>query len=158
MPMFESTTRFWLDVWKGDSPFRDAFPRIFALEQDKQITVANKLAVNVSDSFRRRVRSGIEQQQLSDLVTYLESVSLFNSHDQWVCSISGDGSFSVKDIRNSLDDLFLPSWPEPTRWVKFIPIKINIFIWRARRDCLPTRSNLIHRGGGNWNGNNGLLF
>ncbi|GKB60561.1 RNA-directed DNA polymerase, eukaryota [Tanacetum coccineum] len=141
-----STTRFWLDVWKGDSPFRYAFPRIFVLEQDKQITVANKLAANVSDSFRRRVRSGIEQQQLSDLVTYFESVSLFYSHDRWVCSIFGDGSFSVKDIQNSLDDLFLPSWPEPTRWVKFIPIKINIFIWRARRDCLPTRSNLIHRG------------
>ncbi|GJZ98126.1 hypothetical protein Tco_0670579 [Tanacetum coccineum] len=111
-------TLLWLDCWKGDASFfRDAFPRIFALEQDKQITVANKLAANVSDSFRRRVRSGIEQQQLSDLVTYLESVSLFDSHDRWVCSISGDGSFSVKDIRNSLDDLFLPSWPEPTRWI-----------------------------------------
>ncbi|GJR73939.1 RNA-directed DNA polymerase, eukaryota [Tanacetum coccineum] len=54
--------------------------------------------------------------------------------------------FRVKDIRNSIDDLFLPSGPESTRWVKFIPIKINVFTWRARRDCLPTRANLIRRG------------
>ncbi|GJX70961.1 RNA-directed DNA polymerase, eukaryota [Tanacetum coccineum] len=115
-------------------------------DENKQMTVANKMAAHVSASFRRPVRGGIEQQQLSDLVTCMDSVSLSVSHDRWVCSISGDGSFSVKDIRNSLDDLFLPSWPEPTRWVKSIPIKINVFTWRARRDCLPTRSNLIRRG------------
>ena len=122
------------------------FPRIFALEQDKQISVANKLAANVCTSFRRPVRGGIEQQQLSDLVIWLDSVSLSASYDRWVCSISGDGSFIVKDFRNTLDDMFLPSWPEPTRWVKSIPIKIDVFTWRARRDCLPTRSNLIHIG------------
>ncbi|GKB49399.1 RNA-directed DNA polymerase, eukaryota [Tanacetum coccineum] len=70
-----SNTRFWLDVWKGDSPFCDVFPGIFALEQDKQMTVANKMAAHVSASFRRPVRGGIEQQQLSDLVTCMDSVS-----------------------------------------------------------------------------------
>ncbi|GJT81181.1 RNA-directed DNA polymerase, eukaryota [Tanacetum coccineum] len=34
----------------------------------------------------------------------------------------------------------------PTRWVKFIPIKVNVFSWRARRDRLPTRVNLSRRG------------
>ncbi|GJS28078.1 RNA-directed DNA polymerase, eukaryota [Tanacetum coccineum] len=33
-----------------------------------------------------------------------------------------------------------------TRWVKFIPIKVNVFSWRARRDRLPTRVNLSRRG------------
>ena len=42
--------------------------------------------------------------------------------------------------------MFLPSHNVPTRWVKGVPIKINIFTWRARRDCLPTRLNLIQRG------------
>nr|GEX66683.1 RNA-directed DNA polymerase, eukaryota [Tanacetum cinerariifolium] len=89
---------------KGESNLHDTFPRMFALETDKQSTVAAKIA-----------------------------------QDRWVCNASGDGSFRVKDIRNLIDDLILPSWSEPTRWVKFIPIKINIFVWRARRDCLPTR-------------------
>ncbi|GKD37735.1 RNA-directed DNA polymerase, eukaryota [Tanacetum coccineum] len=53
--------------------------------------------------------------------------------------------WTLDHIRNSIDDLFLPSGPETTRWVKFIPIKINVFTWRARRVCLPTRANLIRR-------------
>nr|GFA65261.1 RNA-directed DNA polymerase, eukaryota [Tanacetum cinerariifolium] len=31
-------------------------------------------------------------------------------------------------------------------WVKYIPIKINVFAWRARLDRLPTRSNLVRKG------------
>ncbi|GJW69240.1 RNA-directed DNA polymerase, eukaryota [Tanacetum coccineum] len=57
------------------------------------------------------------------------------------------GEFSVKDTRLAIDDLVLPSHSEPTRWVKLIPIKINVFMWRARRGCLPTRYNLVQKGG-----------
>ncbi|GJX26389.1 RNA-directed DNA polymerase, eukaryota [Tanacetum coccineum] len=104
------------------------------------------MTAQVDASFRRPVRGGIELNQFNDLVSFIDSVSLSSSHDRWVCNASGDGNFRVKDIRNSIDDLFLPSGPETTRWVKFIPIKINVFTWRARRDCLPTRANLIRRG------------
>ncbi|GKD50082.1 RNA-directed DNA polymerase, eukaryota, partial [Tanacetum coccineum] len=64
----------------------------------------------------------------------------------WTCDLSGDGEFKVKVIRNFIDDLFLPSSDVATRWVKFIPIKVNVFSWRARRDRLPTRVNLSRRG------------
>ncbi|GKE04182.1 RNA-directed DNA polymerase, eukaryota, partial [Tanacetum coccineum] len=43
-------------------------------------------------------------------------------------------------------DIFLPSDFNATRWVKYIPIKVNVFSWRARLDRLPTRCNLIRRG------------
>nr|GEU53042.1 RNA-directed DNA polymerase, eukaryota [Tanacetum cinerariifolium] len=61
-------------------------------------------------------------------------------------SIEGDGEFRVKEVRNFLEELYLPSHSEATRWVKCIPIKINVLVWRARRDCLPTRHNLSRRG------------
>ncbi|PWA87350.1 reverse transcriptase domain, Reverse transcriptase zinc-binding domain protein [Artemisia annua] len=95
-----NNTRFWLDIWKGDRTLRDAFPRMFALESDKKISVAEKMVMPVDYSFRRPVRGGIEQQQLIDLASTMDSVSLSSSHDRW----------------------------------------------RARRDCLPTRVNLIRRG------------
>ncbi|GKB72014.1 hypothetical protein Tco_0933426 [Tanacetum coccineum] len=120
-----NNTSFWFDIWKGDSNLHDTFPRMFALETDKQSTVAAKI-VQVDGSFRRPVRSGLEQDQFNELVSYIDSVSLSSSQDRWVCNASGDGRFRVKDIRNLIDDLILPSWSEPTRWVKFIPIKINI--------------------------------
>nr|GEZ82083.1 RNA-directed DNA polymerase, eukaryota [Tanacetum cinerariifolium] len=45
------------------------------------------------------VRGGVEQQQLTDLNSLINSVSLSSSKDWWVFNISGDGSFSVKAIR-----------------------------------------------------------
>ncbi|GKE29664.1 RNA-directed DNA polymerase, eukaryota, partial [Tanacetum coccineum] len=104
-----NNTSFWLDIWKGDSTLRDDFPRMYALELDKQISVADKMAAQVDASFRRPVRGGIELNQFNDLVSFIDSVSLSSSHDRWVCNASGDGNFRVKDIRNSIDDLFLPS-------------------------------------------------
>ncbi|GJV83357.1 RNA-directed DNA polymerase, eukaryota [Tanacetum coccineum] len=71
---------------------------------------------------------------------------LSTSNDRWYFSLSSSGEFSVKDTRLAIDDLVLPSHSEPTRWVKLIPIKINVFMWRARRGCLPTRYNLVQKG------------
>ncbi|GJT87388.1 RNA-directed DNA polymerase, eukaryota [Tanacetum coccineum] len=120
---------------------------MFALELDKEIVVANKMgASSVSASFRRDVRDGAERQQWDDLSSILNSVVLSSSKDRWTCDLSGDGEFKVKVIRNFIDDLFLPSSDVETRWVKFIPIKVNVFSWRARRDRLPTRVNLSRRG------------
>ncbi|GKA44379.1 RNA-directed DNA polymerase, eukaryota [Tanacetum coccineum] len=31
----------------------------------------------------------------------------------------------------------------PTHWIKCIPIKVNVFVWKALQDRLPTRSNLV---------------
>ncbi|GKE99558.1 RNA-directed DNA polymerase, eukaryota, partial [Tanacetum coccineum] len=76
----------------------------------------------------------------------LGSISLSSAVDRWVCDLNGDGEFRVKDIRSSLDDLFLPAMTDATRWVKYIPVKVNVFAWRARLDRLPTRGNLVSRG------------
>nr|GEU60494.1 RNA-directed DNA polymerase, eukaryota [Tanacetum cinerariifolium] len=138
--------RFWSDIWKGDRPLKEVFPRVFALELDKEILVAEKVATSIDHSFRRPIRSVVEQQQRTDLALLMDFVSLSSSQDRWVCDLSGDGEFRVKEIRNYIDDMFLPVHPEPTRWVQYTPIKVNVFAWRARRDCLPTRVQLIRRG------------
>nr|GEY56841.1 RNA-directed DNA polymerase, eukaryota [Tanacetum cinerariifolium] len=96
-------------------------------------------------SFRRNVRGGIEEQQLEHLVALLVSVILSNSNDRWVSDLNGDGVFRVKDVRNLLDEFFLPRTDVPTRWVKNIPIKVNIFAWRLALDRFPARANLVQR-------------
>ncbi|GJR39300.1 RNA-directed DNA polymerase, eukaryota [Tanacetum coccineum] len=140
-------TQFWYDSWATDQALCIKFPRIFALETAKDSTVASKLGSSSVDvSFRRLVRDGIERQQWTELCAALDSVILSSSKDRWVCDLNGDGVFRVKDVHSILDNIFLPSVDVPTRWVKYIPIKINIFVWRARLDRLPTRSNLVRRG------------
>nr|GEW73890.1 RNA-directed DNA polymerase, eukaryota [Tanacetum cinerariifolium] len=44
------------------------------------------------------------------------------------------------------DQFYLPDAHYATRWNRFLPKKVNIFIWRALRDRLPTRWNLSGRG------------
>nr|GFA73724.1 RNA-directed DNA polymerase, eukaryota, reverse transcriptase zinc-binding domain protein [Tanacetum cinerariifolium] len=139
-------TCFWYDNWLGDKPLNDLFPCLFALELNKEVTVDDKVHGVVSSSFRRPVRAaGSEYQHLTDLNLLMESVSLSQSCDRWICDLSGDEEFRAKEVGNFLDNLFLPSYADATRWVKYIPIKINVFVWRARRDFLPTRVNISRR-------------
>nr|GFD57654.1 hypothetical protein [Tanacetum cinerariifolium] len=77
---------FWPDTWKGEVPFRDAFPRLFALETDKNVRVADKLVAGVVSSFRRSVRGGREQQQWLDLTMILATVSLSSVGDRCTCN------------------------------------------------------------------------
>nr|GEY35095.1 RNA-directed DNA polymerase, eukaryota [Tanacetum cinerariifolium] len=119
-------------------------------ETDKESTIASKLgSSSVDASFRRSVRDGVERQQWDDLNSISGSVTLTASKDRWFCDLNGDGVFRVKEVRTILDDIFLPSAADATRWVKYIPIKINIFAWRARLDRLPTRRFVV---GGIWTG------
>ena len=63
-------------------PFSVQFPRIFALERDKQASVAMKWGASSFDaSFRRQVRDGAECQQWSDMLSMLDTVTLSSSID-----------------------------------------------------------------------------
>ncbi|GJY40022.1 RNA-directed DNA polymerase, eukaryota [Tanacetum coccineum] len=139
-------TQFWNEVWIGDTQLRVMFPRIYALEINKDCTVADKLQLSVTSSLCRSVRGGVESSQLALLQTYIEGTLLSNMEDRWVWDLNGEGVFRVKDVRILLDECFLPKAPTATRWVKYIPIKINVFAWKVFLDRLPTRSNLQHRG------------
>nr|GFC94466.1 hypothetical protein [Tanacetum cinerariifolium] len=52
-------TRFWSDVWLGDQQLRYMFPRIYALEENKESSVAVKLQGDVEFSLLRQVRGGV---------------------------------------------------------------------------------------------------
>ncbi|GJY74776.1 RNA-directed DNA polymerase, eukaryota [Tanacetum coccineum] len=139
-------TRFWSDIWLGDNQLRYLFPRIYALELNKDCSVAVKMLYSVDHSLRRSVRGGAEAHQLDQLQGLIGSVVLANSSDRWYWDLNGSGSFCVKDVRNLLDEFFLPKDVNATRWIKYIPIKINVFAWKVYLDRLPTKLNLIRRG------------
>ncbi|GJV31101.1 RNA-directed DNA polymerase, eukaryota, partial [Tanacetum coccineum] len=97
-------------------------------------------------SFRRKVRSGCEMQQLNSLKAKIEGVILNNSSDRWTWSLEGSGEFSVSSLRKEIDSVYLPQSGKKTRWIKQVPIKVNILAWKVSNDYLPTRVNLSKRG------------
>ncbi|GJV46643.1 RNA-directed DNA polymerase, eukaryota, partial [Tanacetum coccineum] len=61
-------------------------------------------------------------------------------------SLEATSVFSVKFVCQLIDDSNLPKEEVATRWVKVMPIKINVFARRVRLDKLPTRLNLSLKG------------
>nr|GEV22105.1 retrotransposon protein, putative, Ty3-gypsy subclass [Tanacetum cinerariifolium] len=139
-------TFFWDDVWYGESALKHRFLRLYALEVNKEIDVASKLLQeNIWSSFRRTPRSGLKTDQLELLQDAIGSVVLGIVEDMWFWALEGSGDFSVSSIRKAIDDYYLPNVSSQTRWIKEVPIKVNIHAWKVRLDCLPTRLKLSRR-------------
>ncbi|GJT74868.1 hypothetical protein Tco_1041593 [Tanacetum coccineum] len=88
------STSFWKETWIGDIPLCELCPRLFALDSAPNICVAAKMAGPLDTSFRRSVRGGVEQQEFSDLSSFLNSVVLSTYNDRWYFSLSSSGGFA----------------------------------------------------------------
>ncbi|GJY96979.1 RNA-directed DNA polymerase, eukaryota [Tanacetum coccineum] len=85
---------------------------------------------------------GWKSNKVSHLCNRLKDVVLPDSNDRWTWTLEGSGLFTVKSVRRMIDNTLLPSVGAPTRWVKIVPIKVNILAWRLCLDKIPTRLNL----------------
>nr|GEZ37079.1 RNA-directed DNA polymerase, eukaryota, reverse transcriptase zinc-binding domain protein [Tanacetum cinerariifolium] len=108
------STLFWEDVWCEGGKLKDRFPRAYALESCKTITVESKLVQpNLTYSFRRTPRGG---------------------------------EFSVASVRNLIDVKIFPEGEHKTRWIRYVPIKVNTHAWKVMSNSLPTRFNILRCG------------
>nr|GEY06861.1 hypothetical protein [Tanacetum cinerariifolium] len=149
---FSQKNSLWVRVvkafhaWCGDIAFKNLVLILYALESMKNIEVASKLSHRCLEfSFRRNPRGGVEQAQFERLKEMVECVTLSNSNDRRNWSLVGSGDFSVSSVRKLIDNAILPKGISKTRWIKEIPIKINIHAWKVIHDCLPTRFNISRR-------------
>ncbi|GJT35363.1 RNA-directed DNA polymerase, eukaryota [Tanacetum coccineum] len=79
-------------------------------------------------------------------ISMQRGITLFDSKDRWRWSLEGCGEFTVTSVRNLLDANSLPVVSSKTRWIKVVPIKVNIHAWKDKLDILPTRLNISKRG------------
>nr|GEX42125.1 RNA-directed DNA polymerase, eukaryota, reverse transcriptase zinc-binding domain protein [Tanacetum cinerariifolium] len=69
---------------------------------------------------------GVESQQFNQLSELLGLVILSNSLDRWRWDLNGSGEFHVKDVRNLLDDLFLPKDDSATGWTNLLQRGVSV--------------------------------
>ncbi|GJT17104.1 RNA-directed DNA polymerase, eukaryota, reverse transcriptase zinc-binding domain protein [Tanacetum coccineum] len=140
-----SYTKFWYDSWAGSTPLKSLFPRLFHLAVNKDCLVRDYWNNGWCLNWIRNISSGPNVSHLHTLQNILSTITLNDSEDVWTWSVGGS-TFTVKSARYRIDQGFLPDHGHVTRWNNLIPKKINIFIWRALRDRLPSRWNLSRKG------------
>nr|GEV09184.1 RNA-directed DNA polymerase, eukaryota [Tanacetum cinerariifolium] len=134
-------------TWLGDVKLKHIYPRVYALETNKLISVAEKLEhQSVIFSLKRDPRGGTERGQEIELSSRITDVVLSQMQDRWRWSLTSSGDFSVLSVCKYIDDRSLPDLHNPTRWVNAMPIKVNVLAWKVSLDNLPTRLNLSIRG------------
>nr|GEV78375.1 RNA-directed DNA polymerase, eukaryota [Tanacetum cinerariifolium] len=115
--------RFWEDRWIEGDTLKKRFLHVYALKLCKEITVAMK-----------------------ELVTLVHDVRLVPMSDRWTWTLANSGEFSVASVRQLIDDKTLPKVDSKTRWIKYVPIKVNVLAWKVKSDSLPTRFNVSRQG------------
>ncbi|KAK9076901.1 hypothetical protein SSX86_005236 [Deinandra increscens subsp. villosa] len=129
--------RFWQDLWIGESLLCFRFPAIYALEDNKNAAVADRMVLinGLYVPGWRWKRLPALPAELLELVacTYLlKDTSLSKHQDKGLSMPDSCGTFTTKSIKH----LLLPPPPSGQKyeWCKWLPQKIDIFGWRADLD------------------------
>ncbi|GJS58533.1 zf-CCHC domain-containing protein [Tanacetum coccineum] len=84
------------------------------------------------------------KQVLEQLV--LDVCTRWRGIRMYVWSLENSREFSMKSIRQVIDANCFPVIHSATRWVKSVPLKVNIMAWKIKMDGLPTRMNISRHG------------
>ncbi|GKE69172.1 retrovirus-related pol polyprotein from transposon TNT 1-94, partial [Tanacetum coccineum] len=101
---------------------------IYKVKLDEYGDVLKNKARLVAKGYRQE--EGINFEESFAPVARIEGVVLSNIRDRWIWSLEGSGDFSVASVRKLIDDETLPEVAVKTRWIKAIPIKVNVHAWK----------------------------
>ncbi|GKB42195.1 hypothetical protein Tco_0887137 [Tanacetum coccineum] len=144
------STSFWEDKWINGGVLKDVFPRLYALEMCKKVSVSLKLKdSSLETSFRRKVR-GAEQSQLDILSDMVRSWSLCYVESVYLV-FEGSGDFSVAIFRKVIGPInfYFSSrmLSSKTRWVQIRAYKVNISLGKVKMEALPVRHSILSARG-----------
>ncbi|XP_071688628.1 uncharacterized protein [Rutidosis leptorrhynchoides] len=144
-------TNFWDDIWIIDRPLKEMFKRLVRLDSNADALVADRVVWNGQNCvprWNRRItgRTIGELAELESLIssTYMNPVKA----DQWVWRLCGSDRFSTHSLSNLLMSKCYPTNSSNivTQKNAFVPKKVGVFVWRARRERLPVLLELDKRG------------
>ncbi|KAJ9538859.1 hypothetical protein OSB04_031592 [Centaurea solstitialis] len=140
--------RFWEDNWSSARKLRERFRRLYLLESVHSGKGALQGGVWTWTWEWRRDLRGRELGELEALYSELRGVlPRLGVRDKSVWKLDEINGFSVSKLRNLLEETraSLVNVVE-TSWLKAVPTKVNVFIWRLRFGRLPTWAVLDEMG------------
>nr|GEV52053.1 hypothetical protein [Tanacetum cinerariifolium] len=138
--------QFWDEKLCGDHILKDLFPRVYALDGNKQCTVAQRInSLDWNSVLRRSPRGGVELNQFTTMLEAIRDINLSESIDGWKWALDSKG-FTVSSARKFIVEQTLIGGFTSTRWLRCIPIKVNVFMWRLSLNKLPSLVNMDRKG------------
>lgn len=125
---------FWKDIWVGERPLMEVFPRLFRVAINKEAMVSEYYReANGSHQWIipfRRTLQDFEVASHQALLGILRDVRLWiEEKDKWIWSFEPVGSFSVKSIFWSAYAVSSDSSPNCNlAWNNKIPLRIQFFL------------------------------
>ncbi|GKC48431.1 RNA-directed DNA polymerase, eukaryota [Tanacetum coccineum] len=87
-------TRFWEDFWIGTRPLKDLFPRVWALDEESESMVCDRIHLMRDGSWLRHCpRGGVEREQWNALISLVQTHIVSDHMDRWLWSADGSGVF-----------------------------------------------------------------
>ncbi|KAJ0788215.1 putative RNA-directed DNA polymerase [Helianthus annuus] len=145
-----SDTLFWLDPWLCNVPLKECFPNLFRLEKNKECVVRSRIVRSISNpeakwDWIQPPDSNIELAEWMDLNSKLRDIVLSDGFDKWVWLGDDNGEFSVGSVKRMLDKNRDFSSRYVWEWSSWVPLKCNLFAWRAEMERIPTKVELRKR-------------
>ncbi|XP_021995780.1 uncharacterized protein LOC110892958 [Helianthus annuus] len=145
-----SDTAFWLDPWVSNTPLKDLFPVLFKLDSVKACRVSDRIpspeaGQRYSWLWKKPPSSEMEVNELLNLCSLLYPVQLKTSSDAWSWIGADDVEFSVRSVKRLLNQHRSQNGYYVIEDCKWIPLKCNVFVWRAEMGKIATLSALNNR-------------
>jgi hypothetical protein len=147
-----SITYFWLDNRVGGAPLCVRFPRLYDLAKNKGVMVREMdrrgwVVGGDAWEWRRRLLAW-EEESVTECSSLLCNIVL-QDHvlDRWRWVMDLINGYCVKGVYQylMLSDASLDRGFFDVAWLKQVPLKVSIFVWRLLCNRLPTKDNLIRR-------------
>lgn len=142
--------KFWIDPWLFEEPLGLVFPLLFAEEAKKGSVVADRIVMNNGVAqfrweWKNSIINGGAASELLKLIVSLQNVSLSNTKDTWSWVGDDEGRFSTVSIKKLLKGDVSPPAAEVLNWNGWLPIKVNVFVWRTLLYRIATNDKLMKR-------------
>ncbi|XP_071692209.1 uncharacterized protein [Rutidosis leptorrhynchoides] len=148
-----SSSKFWEEIWVGGNKLRFTFPRLYRLENVKDVAIKDRVEISGSSRLWKwdwaRDPRGRTSRELENLCGLISAYNFSgDGFDSWTWNLANYGDFRVKSLCKLIEEQSVmgPTNASETMRNRLVPKKLEIFVWRAVQRRLPTRLELDKRG------------
>ncbi|PWA90619.1 RNA-directed DNA polymerase, eukaryota, Reverse transcriptase zinc-binding domain protein [Artemisia annua] len=129
----------------------DRWPGLYSKEVIRNCVVRDRIqpdgseGMGLNNNWRIEATTVESISEMQDVQEMLSKVCFSGGKDNWVWEADSSGVFSVASVKKLLQLGRNLQSNNEMRWASWVPIKVNIFMWRLEKDRISIRLALLKR-------------